>query len=187
MKSGRRFAISAVIAVAMLAVAGCQQTQQIKAATPDPALSSAGRNFVDQVQQQTAAERALATVARDESTNKSIKQYADMMIKDDTQSLQKLSDLEQKYKLKEPAASDAAQSKEVEQLKRSSRRTLDKEFLKLSTDDEDKLLKAVKDEANSAADPDLRDYANNLLPVLENEVKAAEKLQPHKSKRPARS
>lgn len=178
--------INAAVAGAILVLAGCAHNQPIQASVPDPVLSAAGQNFLFQAQQEAANERDLAVIARNKSANKNIKTYADMVIKDDIESLQKLSQLAQKYKLKQPAA-PAEDSKDVTQLKRSSRRTLDKEFLKLTVQDEGQLAGMLKGEASSPADPDVRDYANNLMPVVETELKKAQELQSPVKNRHAKS
>jgi putative membrane protein len=176
---GKRFhrsVLGFVISCAVLTITSCQQRQQQVQAPHDPVLTPTDKDFIAQADQDYIQERALSQLVAAKSTNKRIKTYADTLFKEHSDALQKLDVIMQKYGVKEPESPEE-QQKAVAPLARLPHRSLDREFVKLMVDDHTKAVAVFQQEANSAGDGDVRRYAIDQLPMLDNHLKQARELE----------
>jgi putative membrane protein len=164
----------AALAGTFFAVAACRQIERVKAESK-PALSQSDQDFIIETELLASRDHALGTFVKDKSASGEIQRYAQTVIQDDSEALQKLKDLIQKHEIKEPPAGE--QFRDAAQLKSLWRKGLDRQFVSLMIQDDENAIAIFREEVESPANPDLRTYASNLLPALQRELKQGRDLQ----------
>jgi putative membrane protein len=180
-KGFRLVILSVVFGGVLVGVSACHRNEKVQAA-PDPVLSQNDKNFIIQAEEDNIQEGAMGRLAKENSRNKAIKNYADTLVKDQSDALQKLTDIMQKYGVKQPTAPSGDRPQEVAQLKGLSRRAFDRKFVNLVVQDHEKAIATFQREANSAEDGDVRHYAINMLPTIDNHLKKAQELETRMAK-----
>jgi predicted outer membrane protein len=156
-------------------VVACRQTERVKADS-NPPLSESDQDFIIETELLASRDRALSTFVADKSTSGEIQKYARTVIQDDSKALQKLKDLRQAHKFKEHT-SDSDHFKDAARLDNLLRNGLDRQFVNLIIRDEENTIAIYWDEAQRTTEPDLRTYADNLLPAFQSELKQGRDLQ----------
>jgi uncharacterized protein (DUF305 family) len=153
-------------------IAGCRSKSTVEAVR-EPVLSEADKTFVIQAENAGAQQRALGGFINEQSKNKQIKQYADLLVKHGSESLEKLDEIKRKYGL-----SDTEQPPIVAgEFKGLSKRAFDQQFVKRILQDQQKAITLFQQQAQSAQENDVRQYASGLLPTLQSDFKEAQDLQ----------
>ena len=153
-------------------IAGCQNKNTVQAVR-EPALSETENTFVIEAEKAGAQQRALGGFINEQSNNKQIKLYADMLVKHGSESLEKLGDIKRKYGLSNSEAPPIVAG----EFKGLTRRALDQKFVKLILQDQEKAITLFQQQAQSAQDNDVRQYASGLLPTLQSDFKQGQDLQ----------
>ena len=164
-----RIAIGGIV----LGLTGCHADVKPQSAS-EPVLSPTDKAFVIDSQLNTAQQRALGNFIKSKSKNREIKQYAETLVNSNSDALQKLGTIMQKYHI-EPAGGEEQQA--VAQLNGLSRQALDRKFVSLIVEDQQKAISSYQGEAHSAKDVDVGEFAANSLPAVESDLKKAEALQ----------
>ena len=175
-KPFRLATLNVVIGCVVFGITACQHQQQPVQAVHDPVLSQNDKDFITRAQEDYIKERAISQLVAAKSGNKRIKTYADTLFQEHSNALQRLDAIIQKYGVK-PPESPEEQQKATAPLARLPRRTLDRQFVKLMVEDHTNAIAVFQQEANSAPDSDVRRYAIDQLPMLDNHLKQAEDLQ----------
>jgi len=184
-RSCRWFVLNAALAGLSCGVVACHHPEQVQAVR-EPVLSSGDQRFITETQQLATRDRDLSTFVKGRSTSLNIKKYADVVITDDSSVLKKLDVLVQKYKSGLVTAPVVAPSNEEAKLKRLSHKALDRQFVNLIVEDDQHAVAMLQQETQSQADPGLRQYAIELLPMFESELKNAQRLETKPSSGTAR-
>jgi putative membrane protein len=171
----RLAALNFVIGCGLLGMTACRHQEPVQA-VHNPVLTQADRNFIARAEEDNIQERAISQLVAAKSGNKRVRNYADTLFKGHSDALEKLDAIMQKYSMK-PQASPEEQQEATAQLARLSRRSLDRQFIKLMVDNHAKAIAVFQQEANSAKDGDVRHYAIDQLPMLDNDLKQARELQ----------
>ena len=153
-------------------IAGCQSKSTVQAVRA-PVLGETEKTFMIEAEKAGAQQRALGGFINEQSNNKQIKHYADMLVKHGSESLEKLGDIKRKYGLTGSEAPPIVAG----EFKGLSRRAFDQKFVKLILQDQEKAITLFQQQAQSAQDNDVRQYASGLLPTLQSDFKAAQDLQ----------
>ena len=172
-KSFGRIVVNIAVASSLAAFAGCQSNPKVQPA-PQPALSQADKQFVLDTEKTGTQERALGEFVKTKSRNKQVKQYADVLIKDESEVLRKIDAIKQKYQVGD---SETKPPSPETQFKGLSRQAVDRQFVKLVVQDQQNALRMLQEEAGSASDNDVRSYASDTLPVLKNDLQKAQDLE----------
>ncbi len=116
-------------------------------------------------------------VAQEKSTNQSIKDFAAMMVKDHTDSSQKIKDAAAKSNLQPASALDKSHGKMLDDLKKASAAKFDKLYL----DDQGKAhreaLTLHRNYAKSGDNADLKTAATQIAPVVQQHLDHLKALQ----------
>jgi uncharacterized protein (DUF305 family) len=156
----------------VLGLTGCQT--DVKPQPSEPVLSSTDKAFVMDAQLNRAQQRALGDFIKAKSKNKEIKQFAETLVNSNSDELQKLNTIIQKYHI-EPAAGEDQQA--VAPLNGLSRQALDRKFVKLIVEHQQKEVSSYQGEADAAKTTDVGQFAANALSGLQDDLKKAEALQ----------
>jgi len=163
------------LATTFFAAVACRQIERVKADSKPP-LSESDQDFIIETELFASRDRALSTFVADKSTSGEIQKYARTVIQDDSLALQKLKELRQTHKVKEPT-SDGDHFNDAARLNNLFCNGLDRKFVNFMILDEENTIAIYRDEAQRTADPDLRTYAGNLLPAFQSELKQGRDLQ----------
>lgn len=170
-------------------LAGCQRNGDNVQAAREPdmpaakapsntnTLTVADKDFVMQAEKDNIQERVLGRMAEEKSQNSDVKDYGKMLVRDHNNALQKLVDLMEKNGIPQPKGLPEERNEAVEKVQGLSGAAFDKEFVNMMVADHEKAVDTFRHEAATAQNPDVRDYAKNVLPTLEKHLKDAQELQ----------
>ena len=88
-----------------------------------------------------------------------------------------------KYGIKQPTPAPDDLPEVTAQFKGLSGRALDLTFVNLMVQDHEKAVATFQQQARSAEDSNVRQYASNFLPTLESHLKRAQELQTQLARR----
>jgi putative membrane protein len=175
----------AVLILGLMSV-GCTSTD--KAATPDTAAqpnsgtaasspsTSSDQDFVTKAAQGNSAEVELGKIVAAKSKNPSVKQFAQMMVKDHTAALNELQELAQSRNLNFnddlPDDAKALQAK----LSSDTGKQLDKDYMDGMVEDHQKDVQEFTDKSQTAKDPDVKQWAGKTLPILQKHLEKAQQV-----------
>ncbi|MGZ4829031.1 MAG: DUF4142 domain-containing protein [Candidatus Angelobacter sp.] len=181
-----KHSLFALLVLGLISV-GCTSTN--KAATPDTAAqpnsaaSSASspsitsdQDFVTKAAQGNSAEVELGKIVAARSKNPSVKQFAQMMVKDHTTALNELQELAQSKNLN--FSDDLTDDAKALQAKLSSDtgKQLDKDYMNSMVEDHQKDVQEFTDKAQNAKDPDVKQWAGKTLPTLQKHLDKAQQI-----------
>ena len=185
-----------------LVLAGCSSTN--KAATPDnnsaqPASSNAGaaansgnssstssgpnaantdpdQDFVNNAAKGNRAEVQLGKLVAAKTKDASVKQFAQMMVKDHTNALNKLQQVAQSKNITLPdGIPDDAQALQSK-LSRDTGKQLDKDYMDGMVQDHEKDVQEFQQATNTLKDPDIKNWAATTLPTLQKHLDKAQQV-----------
>jgi len=116
-------------------------------------------------------------VAQDKSTNQSIKDFAAMMVKDHTDSSQKIKDAAAKSNLQPASALDKSHGKMLDDLKKASADKFDKLYLDDQAKAHREALTLHRNYAKSGDNADLKAAAAQIAPVVQQHLDHLKALQ----------
>ncbi|WP_325640238.1 DUF4142 domain-containing protein [Chitinophaga sp.] len=119
----------------------------------------------------------LGQLAQTNSLNREIKAFGDMMIKDHRKSREKLSTLATSKNMVLPDSISGHQQKIKERLGRKKGEAFDRAYISFVIDDHKKDIRAFRRAAENAADPEIRAFAMDQLPLLNWQLDTARNLQ----------
>jgi len=180
-----KHSLFALLILGLISV-GCTSTN--KASTPDTtaqpnsgaAASSPSTNsdqdFVTRAAQGNSAEIELGKIVAAKSKNPSVKQFAQMMVKDHTTALNELQELAQSKNLN--FNDDLPDDAKTLQAKLSSDtgKQLDKDYMDSMVEDHQKDVQEFTDKSETAKDPDVKQWAGKTLPTLQKHLEKAQQI-----------
>jgi putative membrane protein len=159
-----------------------------KAATPETATnpnsaasaSSPSTNsdqaFVTKAAQGNSAEVELGKIVAAKSKNPSVKQFAQMMVKDHTTALNELQELAQTKNLNfNDDLTDDAKALQTK-LTSDTGKQLDKDYMDGMVEDHQKDVQDFTDQSEKAKDPDVKQWAGKTLPTLQKHLEKAQQI-----------
>jgi putative membrane protein len=184
-----RQSLLALLILGLISV-GCTSTN--KASTPDTAAqpnsgatsssaasspsSNPDQEFVTKAAQGNSAEVELGKIVAAKSKDPSVKQFAQMMVKDHTTALNELQELAQTKNLNfNDDLPDDAKSLQ-EKLSNDSGKQLDKDYMDGMVEDHQKDVQEFTDKSQNAKDPDVKQWASKTLPTLQKHLEKAQQI-----------
>ncbi|MBZ5490715.1 MAG: DUF4142 domain-containing protein [Acidobacteriia bacterium] len=181
--------VFALLVLGLISV-GCTSTN--KASTPDTTAqpnsgtaasspssspsSNPDQEFVTKAAQGNSAEVELGKIVAAKSKNPSVKQFAQMMVKDHTTALNQLQELAQTKNLNFnddlPDDAKALQQK----LSGDTGKQLDKDYMDGMVEDHQKDVQEFTDKSQNAKDPDVKQWASKTLPTLQKHLEKAQQI-----------
>ncbi len=178
-----------VLVLGLISV-GCTSTN--KASTPDTAAqpnstatsassssspsTNSDQDFVTKAAQGNSAEVELGKIVAAKSKNPSVKQFAQMMVKDHTAALNELQELAQTKNLNfnDDLPDDA---KELQtKLSGDTGKQLDTDYMDNMVQDHQKDVQEFTDKSQNAKDPDVKQWAGKTLPTLQKHLEKAQQI-----------
>ena len=139
--------------------------------------SSADAKFAKKAAMDNLAEVALADVARQQASQDTVKQYAEKLRSDHEQATEKLKSIAAQKGIDLPTDVDAKHKREQDKLAKKQGADFDKAYIDSMIKDHKSTIKEFEHEAKSGKDPELKEFANGMLPGLRKHLQEAQQLQ----------
>ncbi len=164
---------------AMLPIAACSSDKPQPVATeapPPPAVAAADQSFAMTAAAGGLAEIQAAQLAQTKDKRGSVKAYADLMIKDHTTADQQLMQIAQQKGITLPTAPTDEQEAMYTKLQGETGREFNHDYVAGQVEDHKSMLATFQAEAQNGADPDLKAFATQTVPIIQHHLTVAEKL-----------
>jgi putative membrane protein len=150
-------------------------------ATTSTNKESAGRTMADTKFIKAAAEGGMAEVALgqlavEKASSSDVKKFGQRMVDDHSKANEQLKQLAAQKKVKLPQELSAKDKATKASLEKLSGEQFDQAYMKGMVKDHKKDVNEFRRESTSAQDPDVKQFATETLPTLEDHLKQAESL-----------
>jgi len=176
----RIFDIPLILGAVMLSLAACQPAGQ--GGTTDqsagqgqaaPALSEANAVFVDAAGTLGLEEVRFAQLAETKAADPAVRRFATKMLADHTTVGEQLATLAQSKGITLPSDMDAGHETLYRQLQSMSGPAFDRAYVNGQMQDVTMVIEAFQTEADSGKDPQVRSFAQQYLPMMQQHLQMA--------------
>ncbi|RZK10951.1 MAG: DUF4142 domain-containing protein [Flavobacterium sp.] len=119
----------------------------------------------------------LANLAISKTANEEVKAYANMMLKDHGAAHDELIALAKSKNITLPTRISGENENNKKDLEEKTGTDFDKKYAKLMEENHVKVLAFLEHEARKGTDPDLKSYANNMVPKIKAHLNAIRKIK----------
>ena len=152
--------------------------QQPRTATPGQQaekqqLSQKDLNFVKNAAMDGMAEVELGNLAEQNAQHDDVKRFALRMVRDHTAANNELMMIAAEKGVPVPQLLDATHKQPLDRMPTLRGADFDRAYMREMAEAHDKAVKTFRQQAQSAADPDIKAFAQQTLPVLEEHQKMA--------------
>jgi putative membrane protein len=133
-------------------------------------------SFLSQIAECNLAETAAAKEALERASNSDVRKFAQQMIDDHDKVDKELSDLSRRKGLALPDRENEFHHRELARLKEAGGVDVDRRYVAMVLGDHEKGVALLQDNATSAKDPEVRDFAQNAWPRCQGHLKTAQDL-----------
>jgi putative membrane protein len=137
-------------------------------------LSGKDRNFAHDAAIGGMAEVELGKLAQQNAQSDDVKQFAALMVQDHTNANQQLMPILSAKDVTAPTQLDPAHRRAADRLAKMRGAEFDRAYMRDMVQDHEKTVKKFRQEATHGSDADLKSFAQNTLPVLEQHLKMAQ-------------
>ena len=160
----------------ILAAGCCAAIFAIPASPQTAQLNAKDKEFLKMAAVSDMVEAHMGQMAEKKAAMPGIKNFAQTVVKDQTDAYQELAVLSNKLGENIPKGINVRRNRQVTMLTALKGRKFDGQFLRDEVRDDQRRLDAYKSEAAHGQDADVKAYANHLLPAMEEHLRQAEKL-----------
>jgi putative membrane protein len=155
------------------------QTQPAKpaATAKESGLARTDRNFMMDAAKDSMAEVELGRLAAERGQSDAVKQFGQRMATDHGKANDELKKLADQKGVTLPSELDRAHARARERLAKLSGIEFDREYVKDMVKDHKKAVSEFQKESQKAKDPELKSWAGQTLPTLQDHLKSAQSLQ----------
>ncbi len=136
-------------------------------------LSMADKQFVKKAAQGGMAEVELGQLAKERGSSDAVKQFGQRMVDDHSKANDQLKQLASNKGVDLPSTLDAKDEATKMKLSKLSGEAFDRAYMKDMVTDHTKDVSEFRHESQSAKDPDVKNFASQTLPTLEEHLKSA--------------
>jgi putative membrane protein len=137
-------------------------------------VSASDRKFMEKAAQGGMAEVQLGKLATEKASADAVKQFGQRMVDDHGKANDQLKQVASEKGVTLPTHLDKKSQQEYDRLSKLSGSEFDQEYMKHMVSDHKKDVSEFKSEIKKAKDNDLKQWAQNTLPVLEEHLKLAQ-------------
>ncbi len=134
------------------------------------------QSFITQAAQDNLAEVELGRLAEAKATDPRVKQFGSTLAKDHQQGYDDLQPIAKKLNVKLPDQPDKTHEGMRTALDKLSGQQFDRAFVKGMIADHEKTIAFFKDKGLTSSDPQVKDYASKVLPILQKHLDTARQL-----------
>jgi putative membrane protein len=140
-------------------------------------LDHSDRKFLETAAKDGLAEVELGQLASQRAESPEVKQFGQRMVQDHGKANDQLKQLAQSKGVDVPTETDKSHQKKMEKLQKLSGAQFDKQYMDDMVKDHKKDVKEFQKQAKSAKDPDVKAFASQTAPVLQEHLQMAEAAQ----------
>jgi putative membrane protein len=140
-------------------------------------LNSGDYKFVSGAARGGLMEVQVGELAKAKATGQRVRDFADKIVKDHSKANDELKQLAATKQTALPAQISTREQSSIDRLQTLSGPDFDKAFIADAVKDHKKDVKEFQEAAKSAADPDVRAFAQKMLPTLEEHLRMAQDLE----------
>jgi putative membrane protein len=171
-------AVLAAFAPASCGKPGVQAARENTDLTRQEVISIDDQSFLLEAEKAEVRQTTLAQAALDTSMNYAIRAYAQQVITNYRRALVELSDLTKAKNIPHTSATiEAIRLDAMNRLHGLSGSTFDHEFISLMTAEQQAAITTFDSAAETSADPDIRNYARGVVPLLREDFNTATALE----------
>lgn len=177
--------LMSVGAVAQNSAAGSSSTQDSSKAASSAGssqLSAADQKFVKKAAQGGMAEVELGKLATQKASSDDVKKFGQRMVDDHTKANDQLKQIAGNKGISLPTDLDAKDQALKDRLSKLDGEQFDRAYMKNMVRDHTKDVSEFRKESTSAKDNDLKNFASQTLPTLEDHLKEAKNIAPKADK-----
>ena len=173
-------------ALALLPVAACSSNTPapVAEAPPTPAVAPVDQAFVTMAAQGGMAEVQLATLAQTNARSPRVKTFANEMIKDHSAADDQLLKMAQAKGITPPTDLNDMQNQQKTMLTSEKGAKFDRDYMHGQVTDHQAMVQAFQDEAQNGQDPDIKAFAANTVPTIQQHLTQAQKASGMKMAKP---
>ncbi len=145
-----------------------------KATTSTSTLSSSDNKFVKDAAEGGMMEVELGRIAASKGANPDVKTFGQRMVDDHSKANDQLKQVASSKGITLPASLPASKQKEIDKYNKLSGAAFDSAYIKHMVEDHKKDVAEFKKESKNGKDTDVKSFATNTLPTLEDHLKMAE-------------
>jgi putative membrane protein len=171
-------------AFAPLVLLGCAQTQRAADTTVaaaraqvNPTLSTGDAAFMTTAARGGLAEVQMGQLAQRNGRSAAVKRFGQQMVSHHGQSNQEMMALAQQKQVTPPASMGAEHQRIYEDLAKLRGNAFDRAYTQAMVQDHQEDLRVYQAEAQNGADPDVKAFAARHVPVLQEHLRMAQRLQ----------
>ena len=183
----RRLVLSGVIAdsswlgaAAQIASAasGSQDSASSATSSQSGKLAASDRQFMMKAAQGSKAEIELGQLAQQNASSPEVKQFGQRMVTDHTQASDQLKQVASQKGVTLPEKLNAKDAATKARLEKLSGQAFDRAYMKDMVMDHKKDVSEFQNEAKNGKDPDVKNFASQTAPTLEDHLKQAKSIAP---------
>jgi len=163
--------------IRMMIVAGaCVCLATVEAYAQQTGLSSADKEFMIMAAKTNMTEAHLGQMAQSEGAATDVKNFGQTLTQDHTKAYEELTELSGKTGESVPKGINVGKDATIQQLAKLKGPAFDRVFLRHEIQDHEKAATAFRREAERGRNPEVKGYAQKLLPTIEEHLREAQKL-----------
>lgn len=134
------------------------------------------KNFMKKAAEGGMAEVQLGQLAQQNGQSQDVKDFGQRMVTDHTKANDQLKQIAEQKGVTLPTDLNSKDKAEYDRMSKMKGDAFDKAYSKMMVSDHKKDVAEFKREANSGSDPDVKNFASQTLPTLQEHLQMAEKM-----------
>jgi putative membrane protein len=139
-------------------------------------VSDKDQQFLRHAASDGLAEVQMGNLATERATNPAVQRFGQQMVTDHTKANQELTALAQSKNISIPKEADKQHQKTAEMLTKKHGANFDREYMRDMVKDHEKAVQLFSTVAKEAQDADIKAFANQTLPTLQEHLQMAHQL-----------
>ena len=169
MNSLKASTVAGLIAAGVFSQAAAAQTGGSSGS--GASVPAADKRFAMMVAQTDIAELQVSNMALQKSNSDEVKKLAQKLIDDHTKTTDSMKEIASKKGMTLPTETDAKHKALAAKLQNESGAQFDKDYVTANSMDHHKVVAAFEKEANTGQDPDIKGFASQYLPAIQEHTK----------------
>lgn len=134
-------------------------------------------SFLERAAQDNMAEMELAEMAQERAASDGVKYYAKQLQASHEVANERLQNIAEQQNVELPDEPNEQQKQTQEKLSELEGEQFDRQYLQAMIEDHKKTIELFKQQAQSAQDPEVQNYAKQTLPALQAHLEMAQQIQ----------
>lgn len=161
-----------LVAAVMVAMVGCE-TDRERRTTTARRTSSSDSSFLRNAAQEGMTEVELARVAQDQASSPEVRQLAQQMLDDHSNSNQRLRQIARDQNVSLPTQLDVSHRAQLDRLATLRGESFDRQYIQTMLDAHERTIDLYDREARSGSNAQVRTFARDTLPTLRQHLQLA--------------